>query len=186
MAPDCTPEPPTLRLARREDAPAIAGLIERSVLGLQADDYTPAQMDGALGTVFGVDTRLIDDGGYFLVELAGELVGCGGWSWRQTLFGGDAVPGKDDARLDPAADPARVRAFFVAPEHARRGIGSLILAACETAAREHGFRQLELVATLTGEKLYARRGFEAVERYAVPLPNGAELPVVRMRRAIGP
>lgn len=179
------PEPLRIRLARREDAPAIARLIERSVHGLQAQDYTPAQMDGALGGVFGVDTRLIDDCGYFLVEQAGELVGCGGWSWRQTLFGGDTVPGKDDARLDPATDPARVRAFFVAPDHARRGIGSLILDACEDAARRHRFTELELVATLTGEKLYARRGFEAVERYAVPLPNGAELPVVRMRRRIG-
>lgn len=185
MPPDPALQAATLRLARRDDAPAIAHLITRSVRGLQGEDYTAAQMDGALGVVFGVDTRLIDDGGYFLVELGGELVGCGGWSWRQTLFGGDAVPGKDDARLDPATDPARVRAFFVAPEHARRGIGSLILDACEAAARQHGFQALELVATLTGVKLYARRGFEAVERYAVPLPNGAELPVVRMRRAIG-
>jgi GNAT superfamily N-acetyltransferase len=184
MPSDHKPEPPTLRLARREDAPAIASLIERSVRGLQGDDYSPAQMEGALGTVFGVDTRLIDDGCYFLAEQDGELVGCGGWSRRKTLFGGDAVHGKDDGWLDPATDPARVRAFFVAPEQARRGIGSLILDACEVAARAHGFRELELAATLTGVKLYARRGFEPVERHDVPLPNGVELPVVRMRRRI--
>ncbi len=179
------PNAVTLRLARRDDADAIAALIERSVHGLQDQDYTQAQMDGALGTVFGVDTRLIDDGAYFVAEQDGEILGCGGWSWRKTLFGGDHVASKDDGLLQPGVDPARIRAFFIDPAHARRGLGSLILEACENAARRQGFVELELVATLTGEKLYQKRGFSGIERFDVQLPNGEALPVVRMRRMIG-
>ncbi|MGC1302893.1 MAG: GNAT family N-acetyltransferase [Caulobacteraceae bacterium] len=174
----------SLRLARRADTATIAGLIERSVRALQAEDYSPAQIEGALGTVFGVDTRLIDDGAYFIAECGGEIVGCGGWSWRRTLFGGDAVAGKDDSLLTPGLDPARIRAFFVAPEFARRGVGSLILNACEAAARARGFRELELGATLTGERLYQRRGFSSAERISVELANGCSLPIVRMRKLI--
>ena len=173
-----------LRLASLDDAPVIAALIDRSVRALQAHDHSPAQMDGALGTVFGVDSRLILDGCYFVVEANGAIVGCGGWSWRRTLFGADAVSGKDDTPLTPGLDPARIRAFFVAPEHARRGIGSLILRACEDAARRAGFTELELGATLVGERLYRRHGFVGAERSDVPLANGLDLSIIRMRKVL--
>lgn len=165
------------------DTPALEALIGLSVRTLQAGDYTPAQMEGALGTVFGVDRRLIDDGGYLVAEAEGRIVGAGGWSRRKTLFGADAVQGRDDAMLDPAVDAARIRAFFVHPDWARQGVGSRLLTACEAAARAFGFRRFELVATLTGEPLYARHGYAAVERYGAPLPDGSDLPVVRMVKA---
>jgi len=117
-------------------------------------------------------------------EADGGVIGCGGWSRRKTLFGSDHVPGKDDAWLDPNVDPARIRAFFVHPSWARRGIGSRILQCCETEAAARGFSQLELVATLTGEPLYRVRGFTATEHFAVPLANGATLPVVRMSKQL--
>jgi GNAT superfamily N-acetyltransferase len=173
-----------IRLATLDDAEAIARLIELSVRGLQADDYTAEQMTGALGTVFGVDRQLIRDGSYFVAERDDQMVGCGGWSWRQTLFGGDAVAGKNDDELRPGVDAARIRAFFVHPDFARRGIGSQIMRACEEAARAHGFTDLTLMATLTGVRLYLRHGFEAVERHASPLGNGAELPMVEMYKRL--
>jgi GNAT superfamily N-acetyltransferase len=171
-----------LRPATLDDCDAIAALIERSVRVLQADAYTEEQREGALGTVFGVDRRLIRDGTYFVVVAEAAIVGCGGWSRRRTLFGGDQVPGKDDSTLDPAIDAARIRAFFVDPLWARRGIGARILAACEEAARAQGFRRFELVATLTGEPFYRAHGYAAGERYEVPLANGARLPAVPMTR----
>ena len=172
----------TIRAACLADAAAIERLIARAVMLLQASDYTLEQRQGALGTVFGVDRQLIHDGTYFVAEHGPDIVGCGGWSRRKTLFGGDAVVGKDDNELDPARDAARIRAFFVDPDCARRGIGGRILTACEAAARAHGFSRFELVATLTGEPLYRAFGYAAVERYDVPLTNGARLPVVRMAK----
>jgi len=154
------------------------------VRGLQAGDYTPGQMEGALGTVFGVDRQLIADGTYFVVEAGGAIVGCGGWSRRATLFGSDLHAGREDSLLDPQRDAARIRAFFVHPDWARRGIGSQILEACETAATEHGFRRFELGATLTGERLYRVRGYRTGERIEVPLQNGESLPVIRMTKQI--
>lgn len=175
-----------LRLAAGEDIPALEQLIALSVRVLQAADYTPAQREGALGTVFGVDRRLIADGTYFVAMAPdGSLAGCGGWSRRQTLFGSDHSPVKDDAFLDPAVDAARIRAFFIHPEHARRGLGRRILEACEAAAREHGFTAFELGATLTGIPLYQACGYVPEERILVPLANGESLPVVRMRKAAG-
>ncbi len=174
-------EAPLLRLATRNDVPAISALIEQSVLRLQAGDYSKEQMEGALGSVFGVDRRLIEDGTYFVVEAAaGELAGCGGWSRRKTLFGSDAHAARDDEMLDPAQDAAKIRAFFVHPDWARRGIGSRILEACESAAAEAGFSRFEMGATLTGERLYAVRGYVATDRIEVPLTNGETLPVIRM------
>jgi GNAT superfamily N-acetyltransferase len=174
----------SLRLAAPADIPALEALIAESVRTLQASDYSTRQMEGALGTVFGVDRLLIEDGTYFAVEAGREIVACGGWSRRKTLFGSDRAPGKDDAWLDPGVDAARIRAFFVHPEWARRGLGSRILMECEAAAGAMGFTRLELVATLTGEPLYRARGFVAAERFAVPLGNGEALPVVRMAKAI--
>ena len=172
----------TIRPATPPDTSTLASLIAESVRLLQRDHYSVKQMEGALGTVFGVDTRLIHDGTYFVAEVDSEIVGCGGWSRRKTLFGSDHVPAKDDTWLDPLSDAARIRAFFVRPAWARRGIGSKILQACEAAALAQGFNRLELVATLPGEPLYRAHGYRAVESFEVPLPNGAVLPVVRMSK----
>jgi N-acetylglutamate synthase-like GNAT family acetyltransferase len=171
-----------LRLASLDDIPAIEALIRRSVMELQAGEYSREQREGALGNVFGVDRRLIEDRTYFVVpgDPAGKLAACGGWSRRRTLFGSDDIAGKDDSWLDPAVDAARIRAFFVHPEWARRGLGSLIMSTCEVAARAAGFTKLELGATLTGVPLYARHGFHELERVEVPLSNGFRLPIVRM------
>jgi len=171
--------PFTLRKARLEDAPALATLIGESARGLR-EGYSSDQVEAALGTVLGVDTQLVRDGTYFVAESEDRIVGCGGWSKRKTLFGSDHGPVKDDAWLDPGADAARIRAFFVHPAWARQGIGSAILQACEEAAAAEGFSRLELVATLPGVLLYQVRGFESRERFDVPLPNGKSLPVVRM------
>ena len=172
--------PVTIRTATLEDVPVLEALIEESVRTLQAGYYTTAQMDGALGTVFGVDTQLIRDGTYFVAESESQIVGCGGWSRRKTLFGSDQVAQKDDTWLDPERDAARIRAFFIRPGWERRGIGSRILQACESAALAHGFSRLELAATLPGVPMYQARGFSATERFDVPLPNGLGLPVVKM------
>jgi GNAT superfamily N-acetyltransferase len=170
-----------IRRATLDDVPALGALIDLSVRRLQKDDYSPEQIEGALGTVFGVDTQLIADGTYFVVETdQGAMAGCGGWSKRRTLFGSDHGPGREASFLDPLQENARIRAFFVHPDWARRGIGSLILETCEKAAMEAGFRGFEMGATLTGERLYALRGYRATERIEVPLANGASLPVIRM------
>jgi GNAT superfamily N-acetyltransferase len=176
----------TLRLATEADIPALHALIEASIRGLQAGDYTPAQLEGALGTVLGLDTQLIADRTYFLAESLDQNIkgrspaGCGGWSKRKTLFGADRGPGREPDLLDPATDAAKVRAIFVHPDFARRGLGSLILVAVENAARQAGFRRFEMGSTLTGVPLYRLKGYVEVERIAVPLWNGEALPVVRM------
>ncbi len=170
------------RLARDTDIPALEVLVPLSVRALQAVHYSPAQMETALGPVFGVDRQLICDGTYFVVEAQGQIVGCGGWSRRKAMFGGDRGRSGQDALLDPVREPARIRAFFVHPAWARRGIGRSILAACETAIRQASFRTAELVATLTGEPLYASCGYTVVERYEVPMSGGLTLPVVRMSK----
>jgi GNAT superfamily N-acetyltransferase len=173
-----------LRLATLDDVTQIERLIEMSVLALQAGDYTPAQMAGALGAVFGVDRQLIRDRSYFVADHDGRIVGCGGWSRRQTPFGSDAIEGKNDDELRPGVDPARIRAFFVHPGFARKGVGSQLMRACEAAALAHGFTSLTLVATLTGEKLYVRHGFTAVERTSTPLGDGESLPMIVMRKTL--
>ena len=179
-------EKSVLRLATEEDIPALHALIEASVRGLQAGDYTQAQMDGALGTVLGVDTQLIADRTYFVAEADGRLAGCGGWSKRKTLFGADRGPGREPELLDPAKDAAKVRAIFVHPEFARQGLGTLILKRVEDAAAAAGFRRYEMGSTLTGVALYRLKGYQEVERIAVPLKNGEALPVVRMVKGLLP
>jgi len=175
----------TLRQAVATDIPALRVLIDASVLGLQAADYTPAQIEGALQTVYGVDSQLIADGTYFVVESESAIVGCGGWSKHKTLFGGDRWTGREDALLDPRQDAAKIRAFFVHPDWVRRGIGSMILEACEKAARAAGFTRCEMGATLTGVPLYRARGYVALENLDVPLKNGESLVVVRMEKRMG-
>jgi GNAT superfamily N-acetyltransferase len=141
-------------------------------------------MDAALGPVFGVDRQLIRDGTYFVAERDGAIVGCGGWSRRRSLYGGDSCREREDALLDPQRDAARVRAFFVHPAWARRGIGRSIMAACERAILESGFRMVDIVATLAGEPLYASFGYTVVERYDIAMARGLSLPVVRMTRSM--
>ncbi|HWY74467.1 MAG TPA: GNAT family N-acetyltransferase [Verrucomicrobiae bacterium] len=170
------------RLAREEDIPALEILIPLSVRSLQAAHYSKAQMDAALGPVFGVDRQLIRDGTYYVVEQDGRIVGCGGWSKRKSLFGSDAGRPVEEDALDPKKDAARVRAFFVHPEWARRGIGRAVIIACERALLEGGFCAVDLVATLSGEPLYAAAGYTAVERYSIPMAGGLTLPVVRMTK----
>ena len=175
----------TLRQAVPADIPALRVLIDASVRGLQAGDYTPAQIEGALGSVYGVDSQLIADGTYFVVEAEKIIVGCGGWSKHKTLFGGDHWMARQDSLLDPRHDAAKIRAFFVHPEWVRRGIGSVILEACEKAATAAGFTRLEMGATLTGVPLYRARGYVALESLDVPLRNGESIKVVRMEKRMG-
>ncbi len=186
-----------LRLAVPADIPVLRVLIDVSVRGLQAQDYTPAQIEGALKTVFGVDSQLIADGTYIVAEATpdsigrGEeknvkteavIIGCGGWSKRKTLYGGDRWTGREDALLDPLHDAAKIRAFFIHPAWARRGIGGLILEACEAAARAAGFTRYEMGATLTGTKLFGVKGYVAVKPIEIPLVNGEVLPVIHMEK----
>ena len=178
------PPPLTLRLAVPGDLPAIGALIPRSVRGLSRACYSPAQIEGALRHVFGPDTQLIADGTYFVLADGAELAGCGGWSRRRTLYGGDQMKAAEDPLLDPATEPARIRAFFVAPERARQGLGSRLLAASLEAAAAAGFHAAELVATLPGERLYAAHGFVTIERIPAQLPDGVTIPFVRMRRTL--
>jgi GNAT superfamily N-acetyltransferase len=174
-----------LRQAVPVDTPALQMLIDASVRGLQAADYTPAQIEGALQTVYGVDSQLIADGTYFVVEAESVIVGCGGWSKRKTLFGGDRWTGREDSLLNPQQDAAKIRAFFVHPNWVRRGIGSMILEACEKAASAAGFSRFEMGATLTGVALYRARGYVALESLEAPLANGESLAVVRMEKRMG-
>ena len=141
-------------------------------------------MEVAIGPVFGVDRQLIRDGTYFVVERGGKIVGCGGWSKRKTLYGGDRERGREDEQLDPKRDSARIRAFFVHPTWARHGIGRSLLITCERAALEAGFQKAELVATLAGEPLYASFGYIVAERYEAPMTGGLSLPVVRMTKLL--
>lgn len=175
----------TMRTATRGDVPALNTLIAASARTLSVGYYTPAQIDAAITYVFGVDTGLVDDGTYFVVESAGDLVGCGGWSRRGALYGGDQRPMEAAPILDPLTEPARIRAFFVAPGWARRGIGGRLLDTCRAAAEAEGFTSLELMATLPGVPLYARYGFQEVERVTDTMPSGVVLEFVRMRRQGG-
>jgi GNAT superfamily N-acetyltransferase len=174
-----------VRLATPDDIPLLRELIDASVRGLQAHDYTPAQIEAALKTVYGVDSQLIADGTYFVADTeSAEIVGCGGWSKRKTLFGGDHWRGRHDALLDPSHEAAKIRAFFVHPAWARRGIGSLILEACETAAKAAGFTRLEMGATLSGVPFYRTKGYETLENIQVPLGKGESMIVVRMAKHV--
>jgi GNAT superfamily N-acetyltransferase len=173
-----------LRLATREDLPAIRELIPLSVRALSREHYTDAQIESGLRYIFGPDTVLIDDGTYFVVDGERGLAAAGGWSRRDTLFGGDQAPRGSDRALDPATEPARIRAFYVHPDYARQGLGRRIVQACVEAAKAAGFRRMELAATLPGIALYRACGFIDHEAIVAPTPDGVGLPVVRMSRAL--
>jgi N-acetylglutamate synthase-like GNAT family acetyltransferase len=186
-----------IRKALPADIPKLRALIDASVRGLQADDYSPEQIEGALKSIFGVDSQLIADETYFIAEIKSKAkselksssteiiaIGCGGWSKRKTLFGGDQWTERKDSLLDPRTDAAKIRSFFVHPEWPRRGIGSAILETCEAAAKSAGFTRAEMGATLTGVKLFQVRGYVPIESIEIPLQNGASLPVVRMAKQL--
>jgi GNAT superfamily N-acetyltransferase len=171
-----------VQTATAEDVPGIRELIAASVRELQKGDYSAAQIEAALATVFTVDSQLIADGTYFVAFAeGGVLAACGGWSFRKTLYGGDnQVETTEPESLDPKVDAARIRAIFVHPQFARRGLGSLILEASESAAMEMGFRRFEMGSTLTGVPLYWVHGYREVGRIAVPVGSGERIEVVRM------
>jgi GNAT superfamily N-acetyltransferase len=175
---------PTLRKATTADIPALDVLIARSARGLSTGDYTHEQIEGALRGAFGVDSQLLADETYFVVEDLGEMVGCGGWSFRSTLFGGDARAGRDSSILDPKTQPAKIRAFFVDPSHARRGIGSLLLDHCENQARACGYREVELMATLPGARLYMARGYAPGARVHFDVGSGESIEFIPMRKPL--
>jgi GNAT superfamily N-acetyltransferase len=189
------------RLATPADIPHLGPLIEASIRGLQTHDYSSTQIEHAIGTWLGLDTQLVADQTYFVVEVPtgpgtsanpehlptiGNLAACGGWSRRKTPFGSDHRPNRDDSFLDPRTDAAKIRAFFVHPAWARRGIGSRILELCEQAAQAEGFTRFEMGATLTGIPLYRRHGYTEQERIELPLANGETLPIVRMTKQFRP
>ena len=151
---------------------------------MSSEDYRPAQVEGALRGAFGVDSQLLHDETYFVAEENGDMVGCGGWSFRSTLFGGDARAERDASLLEPLTQSAKIRAFFVDPAHARRGIGTLLLERCEQEARAHGFSRVELMATLPGVKLYAARGYVGAEQVRYDVGSGESIEFLPMYKRL--
>lgn len=181
-----------IRPAVLADLPVLRALIDISVRRLQAQDYTPSQLEGALATVFGVDTQLIADATYLVVEAfptgadSPVIIACGGWSRRRTLYGADQWTDRHDDLLDPCREAAKIRAFFIHPDWARRGVGTLLLDACETAAKAAGFSRFEMGATLTGAKLFRARGYLPVNNLEAHLLNGESLPIIHMEKSAFP
>jgi GNAT superfamily N-acetyltransferase len=174
----------TSRLAVSGDVPALTVLMDAAIVELQRSYLDDSQILSSRA-IMGIDTELIDDGTYFVVELGSDIAGCGGWSRRATLYGGNQTPGRDSKLLDPSVDPARVRAMYTNPEYARRGVGRLILSLCEAAAAAEGFTRLELMSTLSGEPLYTAYGFRPLERLE-DSTGGVPVPLVRMQKAVDP
>jgi GNAT superfamily N-acetyltransferase len=172
----------THRLAVRADIPSLTALMDAAIAELQRGFLDDLQIESSRA-IMGIDTQLIDDGTYFVVESDGELAGCGGWSRRATLYGGNQTPGRDAKLLDPAVDAARVRAMYTSPAFARRGVGRLILSLCEAAASAEGFTRLELMSTLSGEPLYTVYGFRALE-WVEDATGGAPVPIIRMEKPV--
>ncbi|AHE54487.1 GNAT family N-acetyltransferase [Sphingomonas sanxanigenens] len=170
----------THRLARLDDLPDLRSLMQRAIEGLQRGYLTPAQIRTS-HKVMGLDTQLVHDQSYFIVEREGRIAGCGGWSWRATLFGGDdSVVARAPAALDPTTDAARIRAMYTDPAFVRQGVGSAIIALCEGAARAHGFRRAEMMATLAGVPLYTAHGYRPIEPFTTDPIDGVTVPLIRM------
>ncbi|WP_312160489.1 GNAT family N-acetyltransferase [Phenylobacterium sp.] len=176
-------EPLSIRLAGREDIPALRAVMARAISQL-LPAFLPPNEVAASQEIMGLDTQLIEDGTYYVVECGGAIAGCGGWSRRATLFGGDHSAGRDAALVDPATEPARVRAMYTDPAFTRRGVGRLILATCEDRARAEGFSRCEMAATLAGEPLYAACGYERIMPFEAETSNGVRVPLVRMGKAV--
>jgi len=175
---------PAIQVATIGDTAALNDLIERSVRALCVPDYTPDQIESALGSVWGLDTQLIDDQTYFILRVDSAVVACGGWSFRRTRFGADAYAGRDSGTLQPGRDAARVRAFFVCPHWVRRGFGRRILLRCESEARARGFTSVELMATLPGVRLYGACGYAPLAERSFALPGGGSIDFVEMGKRL--
>ena len=173
-----------IRKAKMEERDAIQQLIAESARHLSREHYNDLQIETAIATVFGVDTDLIQDGTYLVAESDGQFVGCGGWSKRKTLYGGDQYTSRDAGYLDPESEPAKIRAFFIHPDHARKGIARAILNQCETEARAEGFRALELMATLPGIEFYKSVGFKETGNFDVDLTERVKLELVQMHKEL--
>jgi len=173
---------PTLthRLVTLDDLPGLKALMDAAISELQKPFLDEAQIQSSR-TIMGLDTQLIDDGTYFLVHADGEVAGCGGWSRRATLYGGDQTPGRSAALLDPTKDAARTRAMYTHPRHTRKGVGRLILSLCEEAARAEGFKRMELMSTMAGEPLYRACGYQPLDRVTDDR-GGAPVPLLRMTK----
>ena len=174
----------SIRMATMEDIPALQGLIPESARGLSQGYYTSQQIESAIKYIFGVDTQLIADKTYYIAEAEGQVVGCGGWSKRKTLYGGDQMKAEQDPLLNPKEDAGRIRAFFIHPNWARKGIGRHIIEACEEAAKADGFTRMELGATLPGEPLYAALGYEVTDRFDIAMGDGTTLPCAHMKKQL--
>jgi N-acetylglutamate synthase-like GNAT family acetyltransferase len=172
----------SLRKAKLDDRDAIEQLIVESARKLSLEDYSQEQIEAAIKAVFGVDTNLILDGTYFVAESAGLLIGCGGWSKRKTLFGGDQFTERDSSELDPSREPAKIRAFFVHPKFARMGVARAILSRCESEAKTCGFQSLELMSTLPGIKLYQACGYAGFERVEYDVGGGVVIQFMVMKK----
>lgn len=172
----------TSRLANQDDLEPLRALVERAIGELQKPFLTDAQIASSR-TIMGLDRQLVEDGTYFVIEADGKLAGCGGWSRRATLYGGDASPGRNTALLDPEREPGRVRAMYTHPDFTRRGVGRLILSLCEDAARKEGFRRLELMATMAGRPLYSACGYLPIEELTDDR-GGAPVPLTRMSKTL--
>jgi GNAT superfamily N-acetyltransferase len=173
-----------VRRATLEDRDALRTLIDASARELSKTDYRPEQIEGALQGAFGVDSQLILDGTYFVVEDGTRMVGCGGWSYRRTLFGGDKRAQRDPGELDPRTEAAKIRAFFVDPAYARRGIGTLLLEKCESEAGQRGFSRVELMSTLPGLRFYSARGYSGTERVQYTVAPGVTIEFVPMSKPL--
>jgi GNAT superfamily N-acetyltransferase len=173
-----------IRLATMADCPAITRLVAESARGLGKPDYSDEVIEAALKGIWGLDTQLVQDGTYFLVYVSAELAACGGWSFRTTLFGSDNDASRSAAPLDPATDPARIRAFFVLPKYSRQGIGSALLTRCEEEARKAGFRSLSLGSTLPGQRLYTAHGFIAGKPVDHDRGDGVMMQVIPMTKQL--
>ena len=173
----------THRLAVPADMPALTALMNRAIADLLPEFLAPAEVEASFA-VMGLDTQLIEDGTYFVVESGDKIAGCGGWSRRATLFGGNHTKGRDARLLDPTTEAARVRAMYTSPDFIRRGVGRMVLALCEDAARREGFKTVELGATMGGKPLYEACGFRPIELMMVPTPGGVAVPILRMGKSI--
>jgi GNAT superfamily N-acetyltransferase len=175
----------THRPAALGDIPALTTLMNVAISELLKPFLAPEQVAASF-SVMGLDSRLIEDGTYFVIESDGALAGCGGWSRRATLFGGNHTAGRDETLLDPRKDAARVRAMYTHPDFVRRGVGRLILQLCENAAATEGFARTELAATLAGEPLYRACGYAEIARFETDTPSGVRVPLIRMGKALRP
>lgn len=172
-----------IRISETDDIPEMNRIMNEAIASLMTPFLAPEQIEASY-EFMGLDTQLVEDKTYFICEAAGDIIGCGGWSRRATLFGGDHTVGRDSEFLDPAKDAARVRAMYTDPKHVRRGVGRRILDACEQAARKEGFLRAELAATLAGEPLYRKCGYRPIKEFVATSSTGVDVPLILMGKPL--